>query len=158
MFWHLFNPNFSVSFILFSSPVLNPSATSQEIDSLRSRITLVLEGNDPVLKLLDNRMRTIFRTIMMLENKKTTQTTIPDKIKAGRIPSTTMEGTSKSPHVPFIAAARSEFVKAGFAFYATELASVSFQASKVIHLILQIHGSSLIEKLLLDECDLVHST
>ena len=131
--------------------MLNPSTTPQEIVSLKSRITAVLEGNDPVLKLLDNRMRNVFRKLMLEKHNKTTNVTIPDKMKSGRTSLTTNEATN-GPHIPFIAAARSEFSKAGFAFYATDLATVSFQASKVIHLILQIHGSSLLQKLLIDEC------
>lgn len=141
--------------------VWNASLTTDTEESIKNRTSAVLRGEDPVLKLLDNRMRSVFRS-MMLWNPQTQ--VVPVRLKTGRtltLSSVTgggqqQQGSSASEDYTYDAlfqnAAKEEFRSKGFAFYATELAEVNLKSCRVINLVLDLYGASILEALVLDEC------
>ena len=128
---------------------LNPDLPKSSEDTVRSRCVATMSGEDPVIKLLDNRMRDIFREMIVL-NPQSSSNGIPSSIRSGlggrRLPSheagfsTMIQKTSKE-----------EFMKKGFSFYAKELAETTLMASRIINLALYVHGP-IVDKIFLDIC------
>jgi len=129
---------------------LNPNLSSSAIDIIRSRTVASMKGEDPVLKVLDTRMRDIFREMMLFHPQ--THQQVPASIRTGRN-LTFHSNTRTQANAPsttygamFKKAAREEFIKKGFYVYADELAEASLVASRIINLSMQVYGSVLIEK------------
>ena len=100
-------------------------------------------------------MRGVFRK-MVLWHPSTIQT-VPLRLKTGR---TLTLGTTKnnsngsySYNDFFKKAAREEFVSKGFAFYSSELTEVCLLATRTINLVIDLYGSTLLDKLFLELCD-----
>jgi len=122
---------------------------NDSIQSLRNRTKTTLRGDDPVIKLLDNRMKNIFRDLMMTNNLKTYQA-IPTSLKTGRqacIDTSISETSIETFDLVFKNYAKTEFIAKGFAFYSNELAESSILAFKTINLVLAIYGRNIIDKL-----------
>jgi hypothetical protein len=107
-----------------------------------------------VIKLLDNRMRGIFRSLMVT-NPRTHQQ-VPTSLKTGRSLSLDRHIASISNEGRFDAlfkeAAKKEFVTKGFAFYSNELAEASLLACRAINLNLSIFGRQVLEPLFINVC------
>ena len=136
--------------------VLNPSISPTTKDIIQSRSTAVLRGEDPVLKLLDNRMRWIFCDMMTWSPQQQTQQ-IPIQLKTGRILSLSQKNNASGEKRTtysnlFKSAAKNAFASKGFAFYAEELADANLFANRIINMVLTLHGDSLLESLVLEEC------
>lgn len=136
---------------------LNPTITDGELtQSLHNRTKATLKGEDPVIKLLDNRMRKIFRELLV--TNPTNHQQVPTSIRSGRALSLNrnlMEESRSSDasfNSLFKKAAKQEFISKGFSFYSDELAKTSLLACRTINLILSIHGEQLLEKLFIRAC------
>lgn len=134
---------------------MNTSAIANEDDEqiLVARAKATLKGGDPVIQLLDNRMRDVFRMLVIQNSQQVVGQQMPLTMRSGRSISTS-RGTSASSNgndssfdTMFKKVARQEFVKRGFAFYSDDLAEASLLAYKTIQLILNVYGNSILEKL-----------
>jgi hypothetical protein len=146
---------------------LNPSISNDSEKSLLNRTKATLRGEDPVIKLLDNRMRGIFR-MLVVSNPQTRQQ-VPTSIKTGRNLSFSKSGGGVGVGVRggehlssangdmtfnflFKQAAKQEFISKGFGFYSNELAEASLLACRTINLVLYLYGSQLLEKIFFNVC------
>ncbi|KAI2492636.1 hypothetical protein MHU86_21912 [Fragilaria crotonensis] len=123
-----------------SAVVALARAANSSIDeaSLRSRTVAALRGRDPVIQLFDRRMQDAFVEVSVRDGAR-----IPTKLQTGRL-----------GHVGILAhesqtelerAAEESFCNKGLSFYASELATLSALARRIIDLVLTIH-QDLIEK------------
>eukprot|EP00566_Odontella_aurita_P005016 CAMPEP_0113541080 /NCGR_PEP_ID=MMETSP0015_2-20120614/8834_1 /TAXON_ID=2838 /ORGANISM="Odontella" /LENGTH=615 /DNA_ID=CAMNT_0000440949 /DNA_START=106 /DNA_END=1954 /DNA_ORIENTATION=+ /assembly_acc=CAM_ASM_000160 len=122
---------------------LHPSLDAAKEESLASRTSAVLRGEDTVIKLLDSRMREAFRT--MMEWEPTDRERVPLSMKTGRVLSLGTQDKTTTYAAIFKEAAKQAFEKKGFAFYAPELASACLQAARVINLVFVLYGEVLLE-------------
>jgi len=139
--------------VLDLAKVLNPSLTNDAEDTIRNRTIATLRGEEPVIKLLDNRMRQIFHNMILFN--PSTEKQVPTCLRTGRMLSiSTDEAKNKidSFDTLFKQAAKREFVSKGFAFYANELAEASLLSCRTINLIVSVYGSSVLDKLFIDSC------
>ena len=153
-------------------PVWNASLTVSEEDTIQSRTSAVLRGEDPVLKLLDNRMRGVFRSMMLWtpQSSNTDDGTTNSgndngwgvlvRLRTGRaltLPTTTGPWggaalVDATYGTMFERAAKREFVMKGFAFCVVELVEANLITNRVINLVLDLYGGGILDPLLLDEC------
>ena len=132
--------------------VLNPSL---EIDSIkeeciRSRTVATMRGDDPVIQLLDNRMRNIFREMMVLNPSSLQQ--VPDSIRSGRAMLSTGGNSVQGVYGDaYLKASKEEFVKKGFSFYADELAESTLVGHRIMNLTLHVHGPW-VDRMMKDTC------
>ena len=117
---------------------MNPSLPSSSEESLLNRSKATLNGEDPVIKLLDNRMRDIFRLLVISNPQKRQQA--PSSLRTGRSLSTGEAPNNESNDSLFKEAAKQEFTVNGFAFYSNELAEASLLASRTINLVIATCG------------------
>ena len=134
--------------------VLKPDLPKSSEETLRSRCAATMRGEDPVIKLLDGRMRVVFRELMVF-NPPPSQRGVPTSLRTGLgrnspPPSDATRG-GETFSGAFKKAAKAEFVRRGFSFYAEELAETSLMALRIIQLALHVHGPT-IDELLLDSC------
>jgi hypothetical protein len=120
--------------------VLNPGyeCNSDEECIIRSRTVATMRGEDPVIQLLDNRMRTIFREMMLFHPVK--HGSIPNTIRTGGVLPSCEDGVNDSYGDVFQQAAKQKFISKGFSFYAEKLSEASLISHRIISLVLQIHG------------------
>lgn len=86
--------------------VLNPNL---DIDS--TTVT-TMRGDDPVIQLLDNRMKNIFREMMVMDTSSRQQ--VPDSIRSGRAMPTSKGKSIHGENGDNYLKASEEFVKKGF--------------------------------------------
>lgn len=141
--------------VIALAKVLKPALTVEEEQVLKSRTPKVMAGEDPVVKLLDNRMRLVFCELM--EWSPEHSRTIPVHMSTGRrmVASQARPSSSGSESNPtstsnlFLAEAKRRFMTKGFAFYAAELSEISLKAVKVINLAFVVYGKDLLEPILM---------
>lgn len=126
------------------------------MDSLKNHALAVLQGNDPVLKLLDNRVRSFFsfackwkpNSVSSTGNStpppmemKTGQSILKGEggIENNRIPSTKKE---------FNLAAQKEATRLGFAFFKSELIDAGDASRRTISLACDINGRDVLDRFL----------
>jgi len=113
--------------------------------SVRNRTKAVLDGTDPVMIVLNGRIKNVFKA--MIEWNPSASDNIPSVIRAGLpLPlggPKSDTSAKKAYRSAFLEAARREFVSKGFAFYAPQLAEASFLSSRIINLALVLHGELL---------------
>lgn len=105
-----------------------------------------MKGDDPVIKLLDNRMRLVFCEMVSWVPENNDR--VPIRMSTGRPLSLQASGEgqpSKTVSSLFLATAKHKFTQRGFAFYAAELAEASLVATKVINLCFKVYGEALLE-------------
>jgi len=127
------------------------------VETLTSRTKATMRGEDPVIKLLDNRMKEVFRG-MVVWNPQTAQATtnhIPVQMKTGRsILGVIGENSGGSDvfRTQFLKEAQREFTRKGFSIYASDLSQTCLMATKVIHLMCLLYGEIFISKMILMAC------
>lgn len=138
------------SVVIALARVLKPSLGAEEEKVLKSLTPTVMKGEDPVVKLLHNRMRIIFCELM--EWTPEHSQTIPNQMSTGRRMSSLPSSSSgPAPIVSasisdlFLAEAKQRFMTRGFAFFSAELADVCLKATKVISLAFIVYGKDLME-------------
>lgn len=109
---------------------------------LKGRTRSVLRGDDPVIQLLDNRMKELFVTVASSE-----VLSFPVKARAGlqALPIHTKES-------PFLQRARQKFQDRGLGFYSLDLAHGAQLATKVADLAWTLYADEFLEKIILDAC------
>lgn len=129
---------------LNSSILENEEALADLKIILGKKVSATMRGTDPVIKLLDNRMRNIFREMIVTDPRTVAQKQqAPTSMKSGVMnpgPSNKQED-SNSYRVVFKEICKNEFVKGGFSFYAEELAEAVLMAHEIMQLTLDVHGS-----------------
>jgi hypothetical protein len=112
---------------------------------LRGQTRSVLQGQDPVLQLLTQRMKEGFREVVVQQQRPSAPSALPpiSALKSGR-----SDVESKRSEVY-----EQVFASRGLAFYARELAVAARQASRVIDLACEVYGDWM-DRILLDELSL----
>ena len=130
----------------------NRDLDSNETDSLKNHVLAVLQGNDPVLKLLDNRVRSFFSfackwrpnsaspnsNSMSPMEMKTGHSILKgeDEIRNNGVPSTKNE---------FNIAAQKEATRLGFAFFKSELVDAGDASRRIISLACDLYGRNVLD-------------
>ena len=145
------------SAVIALAKVLKPALTAEEEQILKSRTPKVMRGDDPVVKLLDNRMRVVFCELM--EWSPDHSQSIPAHMSTGRRmvatqpkSSSSSSGSKSNPTSIgnlFLTEAKRRFMTKGFAFYAAELSEISLKAVKVINLAFVVYGKDLLEPIMM---------
>ena len=143
------------SAVIALAKVLKPALTLEEEQVLKSRTPKVMSGEDPVVKLLDNRMREVFCELM--EWSPEHSRAIPSHMSTGRrmVASQVRPSSSGSDENPtsisnlFLVEAKRRFMTKGFAFYAAKLSEISLKAVKVINLAFVVYGKDLLEPIMM---------
>lgn len=128
----------------------SPLDTSEE-EFLQGRTLSVLRGDDPVIQLLDSRMKLAFCDLAV--NSISEEAILaPAEMRSGRqsIQPTTTAGSKVSPMFP---RARQIFCNRGLALYATELAKAAELSIKVIDLAWKLYGEDILDKMILEACN-----
>lgn len=114
------------------------------IERLRGQTISVLRGEDPVLKLLDERMKKVFVTLA----KAFVDETAPISMQTGFA----MSHVSRAPDddSSFVSCARLEICRSGLAFYARDLAITAERAVKVGDLAYKLYADEFLDKMILD--------
>lgn len=111
-------------------------------DMIRSRTTACMRGEDPVIHLLDNRMRAIFRKMMVFNPLERTQ--IPSSLRTGRhetpVSRLNVDVSNGIYAEALQQASKKDFINSGFSFYADELAEATVMSHNIISLAMKIHG------------------
>lgn len=125
---------------------MNPSAITSDTDTqaLTNRAKATLRGEDPVIQLLDNRMRDIFRAQVIKDPRLGQQ--LPATLRSGRVTSSKGKSDLNFDEM-FKKQAKDEFVKKGFSFYSNDLAEASLLAYKTNKLILNVYGRNVLDKI-----------
>ena len=126
-----------------------------ESSTLRNRALAVLNGDDPVLKLLDNRVRSFFRFACKWKPDNSC-TTVPLEMKTGR--SVLKEGDTATAAIPstkqeFILAAEKEVLRLGFAYFGSDLIKAGNQARGIIALACKNYGRDILNRLLVADME-----
>lgn len=125
-----------------------------ESSTLRNRALAVLNGDDPVLKLLDNRVRSFFRFACKWKPDNSC-TTVPLEMKTGR--SVLKEGDTAPAEIStkqeFILAAEKEVLRLGFAYFGSDLIKAGNQARGIIALACKNYGRDILSRLLVADME-----
>jgi len=125
---------------------------AEEYATLKSHALAVIRGNDPVLKLLDNRVQSFFRFACKWKSENTSFCiSAPLEMKTGRSIMKTEDDTSlsngiKSTKEEFLLAAKREASRLGFAFFGSELIEVGNEARGVISLACTNYGRDILDR------------
>ncbi len=132
--------------------------TEDELGALKNHTTAVLHGNDPVLKLLDNRVQSFFRFACKWKPDTASSSagsTAPVEMKTGR---TILKGSGddviarhglKSTKEEFTIAAMKEALRLGFAYVGTsDLIKSSHEARGIIGLACTNYGHDVLDRFL----------
>jgi hypothetical protein len=115
---------------------LDPTVSSQDIERVRAKVPLVLQAKDPVVQLLEQRMKDCFESIVVNQQQHSIS------LASG----STMQSSTRSNAALLeqrLQEAARVFRRQGLAFYALDLASAAVLASNIIDLAWSIHGDSL---------------
>jgi hypothetical protein len=124
--------------------VTNPhfECNAAQEDIIRSRTVASMRGEDPVINLLDNRMRAIFRKMMVFNPLEQGQ--VPATLRTGRL---VTHGSRVNVDISdgiyadaLQQASKEEFINKGFSFYADELAEATVMCHNIISLAMKVHG------------------
>lgn len=126
----------------------------EELVALENHTKAVLHGNDPVLKLLDNRVQSFFRFACKWKpDAANSASTAPMEMKTGRsILKTDVGGTLqqgvKSTKKEFVVAAKKEALRLGFAHFGSELVEAGGIAFKIVSLACTNYGQEVFSRFL----------
>ena len=132
------------------------SITEDEIATLRGQTRNVLRGQDPVIQLMNNRMKSIFLELALKNtNDSSAAATIPHKIQSGRQKRINEDNLTKNDdeeeedkvtdHPIFVQNAEKVFCSRGLAFFAKDLARATLLSVKIPQL-----ACNLYDKMILD--------
>ncbi len=133
--------------------------SEDEIEALSNRTLAVLHGNDPVLKLLDNRVQGFFRFACKWKPDAAPSThAAPPEMRTGR--STLGDGEDavarygiKSTKGEFLSAAKKEALRLGFADFASDLIDAGNEARGVINLACVNYGGDILDRFISAACE-----
>jgi hypothetical protein len=131
------------------------SITEDEIATLRGQTRNVLRGHDPVIQLMNNRMKSIFLELALNNTNDLSATAaVPHKIQSGRQERINEDNLTKNDdeeedivtdHPIFVQNAEKVFCSRGLAFFAKDLARATFLSVKIPQL-----ACNLYDKMILD--------
>jgi hypothetical protein len=124
----------------------NPSLSPDAEGRLKNQTTSVLRAEDPVIRLLDTRMKEVFSTLV-----KWKPSSASVEMRSGRGMDSPRRPLDTSARA-FLVAAKSAFCQRGLSFYASDLANVSYLAKKVADVAWRVYEEPLLEKMILDAC------
>lgn len=130
--------------VLNSSILENEDALADMKMNIKKKVTATMRGTDPVIKLLDNRMRNIFREMIVTDLRTVSQKQqAPTSMKSGVMNSATSSNQEDidSYRVSYKDRCKNEFVKGGFSFYAEELAEAVLMSHEIMQLTFDVHGT-----------------
>lgn len=117
----------------------NPNIDAATVDSLRRRVTKVLEGDDPVIDLLNKRMKLCFTDLFTA-----TTAFAPLELRTGiSIPSTN-DLKPPSRKGAFMTQAVELFCSKGIAFFSSDLAMAAWTALRVIEVAIALYEEQLL--------------
>jgi hypothetical protein len=121
--------------------------------SLRNRVTVTLRGEDPVLKLLNGRMKECFAQLVVKLREPTAASAnvVPAALKSGR--PMVVDGSAapvERPSDPFLKDAKQLFCSRGLAFYASDLAQAAKEAAQVSDLAWKLYGEVFLDRIILE--------
>ncbi|KAL7554655.1 hypothetical protein ACHAWF_018155 [Thalassiosira exigua] len=132
--------------------------TMDENAALKNHTLAVIRGEDPVLKLLDNRVRSFFRfACRWRPDSSNTGAVAPSKMKTGR----PMFSTGDSASVPqstkgeFMKAARRETSRLGFSHFGHDLVEAAHDARLIATLLCVNYGKDILSRFLSMACESV---
>jgi len=124
----------------------------EELSTLKNHTLAVLHGNDPVLKLLDNRVQSFFRFACKWKSEgASSEIKAPLEMKTGRsilLSDDTTRHGMKSIKGEFSLAAKKEASRLGFAFFGPDLIEVGNDARSIITLACTNFGQDIISRFL----------
>ena len=132
--------------------------SEEEVVALRNHTVAVLHGNDPVLKLLDNRVQVFFRFACKYRSNSAATTTtsaneLPEMrtgIYAGKMlrpdALSTPGGSNKSTNEDFLLASSKEASRLGFAFVGSELINAAKEARGIVSLMCTNYGQDILDR------------
>ena len=141
----------------FTKALAERNLTKEEGDTLKNHALAVLRGNDPVLKLLDNRIRSYFRfACRWTQAAKSSGVPGPVEMKTGRDivkGGDASVGRSKvvSSKAEFCLQANKEAKKLGFAFVSSDLIEAGNKARLIISLVCSNYDRDILGRLLMTE-------
>ena len=128
--------------------------------SLRNRVGVVLRGQDPVLKLLDGRMKECFCQLALRSDKQRVSSSDTQQQQQQQLPATLKTGhgsvadgnskISSDKADPFLQEANRLFCNRGLASYAVDLAAAAKLGIRVIDLAWTLYGDVLLEGMIHD--------
>jgi len=127
---------------------------AEEYATLKSHTLAVLRGNDPVLKLLDNRVQSFFHFACKWKSETTSSDiSAPLEMKTGRSIMKTEDDARlshgiKSTKEEFLLAAKREASRLGFTYFGSELIEVGNEARGVISLACTNYGRGILDHFL----------
>jgi hypothetical protein len=126
----------------FSEGIGREVLDSEKVSALKRLVVAVLNGTDPVLKLLDSRMRNFFKFALkyLSNDNNISQNQAPRSMATGR---GTNNGTKDDPKAlkktKFLQQAEKEAKKAGFGIFSSNLIEATYEAHKAFDLCLQLY-------------------
>lgn len=136
----------------------DPSEVGGALESLVSRTVAVLRGKDPVLQLLDNRIKLAVRDIVLERMHHKMNEGVPLEIRTGIAAGRPLHSPSKGDQQGQTTGLESKdtveelFCLRGLGFFAPELAQVATNAGKIVDLAIELYWDDLLDKLILDHC------
>eukprot|EP00986_Skeletonema_menzelii_P021317 scaffold34051_cov160-Skeletonema_menzelii.AAC.3 len=141
----------------FTTALADRSLSEEECSTLKNHALAVLRGNDPVLKLLDNRIRIYFRYACRWtpDNKSSGGISAPIEMKTGRKlvkgDDEFARGGVASSKTEFSLAASKEAKRLGFAFVSSDLIEAGNKARLIISLVCSNYDRDILGRLLMAE-------
>jgi len=133
--------------ISFALTLGMPSITPTAEKSLKNTVAAVLRGFDPVVKLLDNRVKQFMRNVCRWQPS----TSAPIPMQTGR---SMLKGedapSARSTKELFVVDALKEAKKSGFSLFADNLIDVGDMAYHVVDVAIKSYGDSVLDRLLVD--------
>jgi hypothetical protein len=106
-------------------------------ERLRGQTRSVLQGQSPIIKLLDGRMKSIFGELVLSENSS-----VPRQLTSGHSASHTKQESA------FVTRARTQFQLRGLAFYCGPLAHAVELATKIANLSWDVYSQEFLDKMI----------
>jgi len=142
----------------FTAAQAERSLSEEECITLKNHALAVLRGNDPVLKLLDNRIRSYFRYACRWtpDTKSTSEISAPIEMKTGRKvvkgdDDLIARGGVASSKAEFSLAANKEAKRLGFTFVSSDLIAAGNKARLIISLVCSNYDKDILGRLLTAE-------
>ena len=133
--------------ISFALTLGMPSITPTAKKSLKNTVAAVLKGFDPVVKLLDNRVKQFMR--LMCKWQPSTSAPIPMQTGRSVLKGEDAPSPSNTKEV-FVMDALKEAKKSGFSLFADNLIDVGDVAYHVVDVAIKSYGDSILDRLLVD--------
>jgi hypothetical protein len=128
--------------------IWKPNLDVKTIEGLLHRTRNVLKTEDPVIKLLDSRMKECFRELVA---QISPESVVPFHMYTGAA-TNSQAHTPPDDKIQFSEKAQALFISRGLTFYASDLSNAARTASRVIGLALRLYGEDLIDQMILDAC------